>query len=150
MGGLLMVTLYTDRLLLIVPVARIAGFAAWWAARVAAGQLEYDNPAVWPELVPAAGADDAPASHQWSYGCYTRPQLKIIAGRLAALTGITLPANWDTLTHEQRKQWGRSKQEEILAAVGVLVVPEINTDATWDRTDDALTAMSLKRRIARS
>lgn len=130
---------FTERITIILPVARVASFGAWWTANIDPS----DDCSAWPAL--NAAGDNSPATHRWCCTALTLPQVRKLMVRLCQASGITQPAQWDSWTRAQKRQWLLSNRAAIRAAIGVWIGSADN-DQAWERFDDHLDTMTLKRR----
>ena len=134
-----MPTQFTERLTIILPVARVAAFGSWFRANIDPN----DDCSTWPAL--NAAGDAAVATHVWSSGAYTMPQLKLLMRRLCAASGVTEPAGWDSFTRAQKRQWLLDNRGQVRSASGIWV-GHCDNDGVWERFDNHLDTMTLKRR----
>jgi hypothetical protein len=65
--------------------------------------------------------------------------------RLCQVSGITQPAQWDTRNRAQKRQWLLSNRAAIRTAIGVWI-GHTDNDQAWERFDDHLETMGLKRK----
>lgn len=138
-----MATSFIHRILLIVPVAKVAAVVAWLQANVDA-----TCPAdLGPELNASGLIADA-VTHNWQCGAWTDAQCKALLARLCNLASITPPTNnqWNNWTGAQKRAWLTSVHDAILGDFGVYVSLIDNQAGTWGDPNTALTAMGLKIR----
>lgn len=131
-----MATNYLHRVLLIIPAARINGINAYIKAQVdpAGGDWFTAN-------LSASGS--APATHAWCNAALTDVMGRKLLLRLVQQASIPEPADWDTKTRQQKKQWLLDQRATVRSRTGVWVVPMHNDDV-WDDPAEALTVMGLQ------
>lgn len=133
-----MPTQHIHRLLLVVPAARCAGLNAWVRANLDITGGDWFTPSL-----SATGA--APTTHAWASFALTDSQGKKLLMRLAQQSGLTQPANWDTMTRAQKKSWLISNRATVKSGIGVYIEPGENDVAGgWPDPQAVLTACGLK------
>jgi hypothetical protein len=130
---------FTERITIILPVARVANFGTWWQANIDPS----DDCTTWPAL--NAAGDNSPATHRWCCTALTLPKVRKLMVRLCQVSGITQPAQWDTRNRAQKRQWLLSNRAAIRTAIGVWI-GHTDNDQAWERFDDHLETMGLKRK----
>lgn len=131
-----MPTQHLHRLTIIVPAARCAALNAWIKANVDTTGGDWFTPSL-------SATGNEPATHAACGVALTEAEGKKLLGRLAAASGISQPANWDTMTRQQKKQWLMDQKAAIRSAIGVLVVGMEN-GGEWIPSKDSRTEMALK------
>jgi hypothetical protein len=136
-----MPTQYQHRLILIVPVAKVATVVTWFQANIGANSVPAD---LGPGLN-ATGLAADPVTHNWSDGSYTDAECKAILAKLCQLAGVTPPTNaqWSGWTGVQKRSWLGSVRAAILSGYGVYVTLADNSDV-WDDPAAALAALGLQ------
>lgn len=132
-------TNFSERIVIILPVARVASFSVFWKNNIDPN----DDCTTWPAL--NATGDDAAATHVWCCTSLTLVEIRKLMVRLCLASGITQPAAWDSWTRAQKRQWLLSNRAAIRTAIGVWIGRSDN-DGTWEKFDDHLATMGLKRR----
>jgi hypothetical protein len=138
-----MPTLHALRILLIVPLARVAAVVSWFQANIGPNSVPSDlGPALNPSGLPA----DA-VTHRWCSGAWTDSEAKQILAKLCDLAGVTKPTNaqWNGWARQQKVNWLLSVQAGLYAGYGVWVQLMFN-DADWDASADALAAVGVQVR----
>ena len=133
-------TQFQHRLLIIVPVARQAAFNTWWAVNidtVGAGDKTFTT------SLNASGLEADPPTHYWACMSLTSAELKKVVLRLLQLAGITPPADWDTFTRDEKRDWLRGQIPAIRTAIGVRLLVDDN-DRQWDDYSAVLGRAGLK------
>lgn len=131
-----MATNFGNRLLVIVPAARVAGLNAFIKAGI--------DPTGGDWFTPNLSANgQLPATHAWASAAATEGQAKAFAQRVCQQASITLPDDWDTKTRAQKLAWVLSVRDQVYSTIGVYVAPMIN-DGVWTDPQDALTATGLQ------
>lgn len=133
-----MATNYVHRVLLAIPNARKAAVVAWWDANIDPGQ----GATTWSVGLSATG--NLPAVAWWCSVALTDDQLRTLAIQLCAMANITPPANWGSLTIQQKRQWVIDNAPAIQTATGMRIVRDDN-DAAWSDPDTLLAAAGLQR-----
>lgn len=134
-----MPTQYLHRLLFVVPAASVTAFNTWIRNNLDASGGDW-------LVANLSASGSAPFSHGWCCFAATIPELKKVMQRLCTLASITPPADWDTKTKAQKKQWLVDQRQPIQTATGIRV-HEMNNDGVWDNVQLALTAMGLQTPI---
>lgn len=119
-------TQYLHRLLLIIPAANQAAMNNFWAQQIdtdGAGHLTF--------TVGLSASGTGVPSHYWTSTALTPAQLRKVMVRLCNLAVISQPANWDTMTRQEHKQWFGQQKPTIRANIGVRVQLSDN-DGAWD------------------
>jgi len=125
-------TSYIRRVFFIIRQSQRASFNTWWAANIdtgGAGDQTFS--------VPLSATGNLPATHWGACGAFTDSQFKQIVQLLITLTNnvptgsITLPANWDTMTQAEKRDWLRSQIPTIRSVLGVTILADDN-DGVWD------------------
>jgi hypothetical protein len=130
---------YLHRLLLIVPVGKIAAVASWFQANLGTDSIPTN---LGPGLS-ASGA--APATYAWLCGSYSDGECKAILTKLCQLAAVTPPtvAQWNGWVQDQKISWLKSVQAGILSGYGAYVTLADN-GAAWDNPAAALQTMGLR------
>lgn len=125
-------TQHLHRILLIAPAARCAALNTW--------VRNNRDPTGSGWFVPSLSATGAaPATYAVACWSDTDAGLRTWGLRLAAMAGISLPADWDERTRQQKKQWITSQRGTIWDAIGVWVYAWHN-DADWTAEEGSLDA----------
>lgn len=132
-----MATQKLHRLVIITPAARRAAINTFFAT-----QLDEGGDAFTVGLNASGSQDDA-ITHYWNNRSYTPQELKKLMQRLCNLANILPPADWDTITRQQRKQWLLNQRQTIRNATGIWIMVADN-DKQWDDPNGGLLAMVLK------
>lgn len=133
-------TSFQHRIIVIVPVAKVAAVVAWLTANI--------DPNTDPQLGPALNATGLatdPATYRWCDGSYVDADCKAILLKLCQLASVTPPTGpqWNGWTQAEKIAWLKSVQSAILAGYRAYVTLADNA-GTWDDPSAALAAMSLK------
>ena len=131
-------TLHQYRILLIVPVAKVTVVVNWFNATFGADAV----PAGLGPGLSASG--NAPATHNWCNGANVEVNAKQIVNQLCTMAGTPPPADWDTMTQEERIAWVNGAKAQLLSKAGIYVDLSDNT-GDWPDPEAALAAMGLKR-----
>lgn len=134
---------FPHRLLIVIPVGRIALFRTWWLSKARTGELPHDDPAQWVGVNASGNTKDA-ITHRMSCGVYTRDQGTVLLKRMAEMSGQAVPANWDKMTDDEKKIWTYATRDAVYTTTGVWIVPEHAERPKID-ADTVLAEKSLKR-----
>lgn len=136
-----MATLFQHRIVLVVPAAKVAAVVAWFQQNIGATSVPAD---LGPGLN-ASGLPTDPITHRWCSGAWNDGDCKAILAKLCQLAGVTPPTNaqWTGWNRAQKITWLKGVQAGLLSGYGVYVMLSPQ-DGTWDRAEDALTALGLK------
>jgi hypothetical protein len=136
-----MATLHTFRIIVIVPVAKVAAVVSWMQTNLGANAVD---PLLGPGLN-ASGLAADPVTCRWCNGAWRDAEAKAILSKLCQLAAVATPtaAQWDNATRAQKINWLKSVQASIRTNYGVFVTLAGN-DSVWDDPDAALAAMGLK------
>ena len=132
-------TQFIRRLFVVIPNASKASFNTWWANNIdtgGAGDKTFS--------IPLSATGNLPATYWGACTALTDAQFKTAAQRLCTLANITFPANWESMTRNEKRDWLRSQIVPIWQAIGVGIRVDDN-DATWSDYDAALASVNLKR-----
>lgn len=136
-----MATLFQHRLILVVPVAKVAAVVSWMQANVGATSVPAD---LGPGLN-ASGLAADPVTHRWCSGAWQDNEAKAILAKLCQLAGVTPPTNaqWNVWNRAQKISWLSSVRAGLLSGYGIYVglCPQ---DGAWDPTNTILDNMELK------
>jgi hypothetical protein len=128
------------RLVMVVPVARVAAVGSWWAANV---HPENDWSAQ-PEL--NAAGDGSPATHRWASTALSDADLKAVLAKVCQIASVTPPTNaqWNGWTRQQKVAWLQSVRDALFAACGIwLDLCQQDGGAAWNDPAAALTRCGL-------
>lgn len=131
-------TIHLHRLLVIIPASSQASFNTWCINNLNEGGLAFTVG------LNATGLAADPITHYWNCRAYTNAELKLIVNRLCVLSGLTLPANWDTRTRAQKKAIVASNLDTIKTQVGIADIRFDDNDGVWSSYSAALAATGLK------
>ena len=133
-------TNFIHRILLIVPVAKVAVVVAWFQANVGANAVDVN---LGPGLSPTG---IAPATHNWCSGSFIDNDCKAILAKLCQLASVTPPTGptWAGWTQAEKIAWLLTVQAGILAGYGAWVTLSDNT-GVWASSEAALSTMGLQR-----
>jgi len=139
-----MPTNFQYRLIIIVPVAKVAAVVAWLQANIDPNT----DANLGPPLNPSGLFADA-ITHRWCCGSFVDSDCKAILVKICQLAGVATPtpAQWDNATKAQRISWLVSVQAAILSGYGAWIDLAGNAN-TWNDPQAALGAMVLKVRAA--
>lgn len=132
-----MATAYIHRVLWIIPASLQAQVNTWLHNNV-----DLTGGDTFTVGLSATGA--LPATHYWSCGAYTIPELRKIAARLCVMASLTLPAGWDTYTRQQKKQWFVSNVPTIRTRTGIKAIVLDDNDGAWSDYGAVLASAGLK------
>lgn len=132
-----MTTLHLHRFTCIVPAARVNALNSWIANNLDSTGSN------WLVLRLDTVNGDM-MTHAWFSAAFTNGEFKKVAMRLCNLANIDLPANWDSLTRNQKKAWLISQRATIRTNTGIYFQSS-DGDGVWDSPDDALSATNLQR-----
>lgn len=137
-----MPTQHVHRLIIVVPVAKVAAVVAWLQTNIGANCVPSD---LGPGLNASGLAADA-ATFRWCCASFTELECREILKRLCVLASVTGPTNpqWTSWTGAQKRSWLASVQAAVLSGFGVYVRLADNVGA-WDNASALLTAGGLKR-----
>lgn len=132
---------YLHRILLIVPVAKVAAVVAWLQANV--------DPTCPANLGPglnASGLAADPVTYRWQCACWNDLQCRQILTKICQLATTTPPTinTWNSWTGPQKRTWLLSVRAAILTGYGALVNLAAN-DGNWDDFKAILAAAGLKQ-----
>lgn len=133
-----MATQHIYRLIFLIPANARNATLVWWRANI--------DPAETFGAGLNVGGGGGAATHYWLCAALTAAELKRIALRLCTLSGITPPADWDTMNRGQRKQWLLGQRPAIRTATGIRIRLSDN-DGVWDAPDEELAQAGLKRKF---
>jgi hypothetical protein len=135
------VTAFPHRILLVVPVAKVAAVVAWFQANVGANSVPAD---LGPGLN-ASGLAADPVTFRWCCGAWVDADARAILAKLCQLAAVTPPtlATWTGWNGAQKRSWLLSVQSAILSGYGAFVTLADNGGA-WDDPQAALAALGLK------
>ncbi len=133
-------TNFVHRILLIVPVAKVAAVVTWFQVNVGANAVDTG---LGPGLS-ATGA--APATHNWMSGSFIDNDCKAILAKLCQLASVTPPTGptWNGWTQVEKIAWLLTVQAAILSGYGAFVTLSDNT-GIWSDSSTALSTMGLLR-----
>lgn len=133
-----MPTQYIARVLWAIPAASQAAYNTWTKNNLdpVGGEFTF--------TVGYSATGNAPATFYISCGSYTLSELKKIVLRLCQLSGIALPANWDTMTRAQKWSWFRAQIPAIKTATGIRGLLLDDNDGTWSDYAALIAAAGLK------
>lgn len=131
-----MATQLIRRVLFLVPDARKNALVTWWLANVDATDINLLS-------VGLSTTGNAPATHWASCAALTDIQFKKVMQRLCNLASITPPANWDSMTRDEKRDWLRSQITPIRQSTGIGIRVDDN-DNGWDDYQAAITAAGLR------
>lgn len=132
-----MATQHLHRLVVIIPAAHRTALNNFFATQLDEGG---DAFTIW---LNASGSNQDAITHYWNNRSYTPAELKKLMQRLCNLANITPPADWDTMTKQQRKQWLLDQRQAVRDATGIWVMAADN-DGQWDNPQDGLAHESLQ------
>jgi hypothetical protein len=140
-----MATQTVHRILLIVPVAKVAAVVAWLQTNIGANSVPAD---LGPALNPSGLAAD-PVTHRWCCGGWTDIEAKAILAKLCQLASVTPPTapTWSGWTQAQKIAWLKTVQAAVLAGYGAFVALSDNA-GTWDDPTTILSTLGLKVQAA--
>jgi len=124
------------RVLFLVPDARKAAMVTWWMANVDASDTNLLS-------VGLSATGSAPATHWAACAALTDVQFKKVMQRLCNLASITPPANWDSMTRTEKRDWLRSQIVPIWQRAGIGIRVDDN-DGTWDDYRAAVATAGLR------
>lgn len=127
------------RLLCIVPAARVAAFNTWIRNNLDPSGSD------WLTLNLSASGS-APFTHAWFSVQLTDVEFIKVVRRLCAQASISVPADADSYTPQQKKTWLVNKRQDIQTAIGIYI--RANVAENWDSPDAALTTLGLKRQVS--
>ena len=136
-----MPTQFTERLTIILPVARVGMFGTWFKANIDPN----DDCSTWPALNAVGGVGSAAATHVWASGAFTPAQHRALMQRLCTMAVVVFPPLWDSWTRAQKLTWLLTTRGLIRTATGIWVGHCDNAGA-WERFDDHLVTMGVQRR----
>ncbi len=128
------------RLLMVVPVNRVAAVAGWLAANI---DPETDLN-IGPRLN-ATGLAADPVTHRIACGAFTDVEAKAILLRICQLASVTPPTapQWTGWTKAEKIAWLVSVRNALVAGFGVWLGLMGNEDS-WDDVDGILANLNLK------
>jgi hypothetical protein len=134
-------TIYTWRIVLIVPVAQVAAVGAWFAANISPNAVPAN---VGPPLNPSGLAGD-PVTHRWCNGGWTESEARAIIVKAANLAGVAVPsaATWAGWNRSEKIAWLRSVQANLWANAGIWLALTQNEGGA-DFAADELAGRGLK------
>lgn len=135
-----MPTQHVHRLHLVVPTSRCAALNAWVRANLDPTGADWFTP-----TLSATGL--APYTHAECSVSLTDAEGKKLLTRLATVSGIQAPADWDSRTRAAKKAWLASQRAAIDSAIGVLVTG-MDNDGVWADPASSRAEKSLTRRLA--
>lgn len=140
-----MATLYTLRLIVIVPVGKVDAVVNWMHNNLGQDSVP-DN--LGPGLN-ATGSPDDPVTHRWCSGAWQDGDAKAILVRLCQLASAYTPTNaqWNSWSRMQKITWLRSVRDTVLENYGAYLDLCGNAGA-WNPPSDSLTAMGLRSIVA--
>lgn len=132
-------TLYDDRVLLIVPAARVAAVVAWIQANI--------DPSCPANLGPglcAAGDATKTVTHRWQSAAWADADARQLLARMCHIASVTPPgpAQWRGWTLAQKRSWLAGVRAAVLAASGIYAQFS-DGPGDWDSPPDALAALGL-------
>jgi hypothetical protein len=135
-----MSTNHEHRILLIVPLNRVAAVVSWLVANV--------DPTCPANLGPglcAAGDATKTVTHRWQSAAWSDPDARQLLGRLCQLASITPPTlqTWNGWTGAQKRSWLASVRNAIRTNYGVYIQLSDGPGA-WDDPTAALAALGLQ------
>ena len=132
-----MQTLYQNRLILIIPANRCAALNAWVKANIDPTGADWFTPTL-------SANGQAPATHAWANFALTDEQSETWWTRLTQISGMQKPANWKTMTRQEKKTWVISNRAAIQAGAVVKDVEPIFNTETWTDPQTVLTRAGLQ------
>ena len=140
-----MATAHLHRLLAIVPEARVAGFNTFFKNNA---DLDPDGgERTFTMMLNPSGSAANPVTHRWAFMALTNPGIRRVVVRVCQDAGLAFPADWDTRTRAQKRQWFLDNAAAILAAIGCRLF-HCDNDGGWTDAAAELTAAGLKKRRA--
>lgn len=131
-------TLFSHRLLILIPAARQAAINTFWA-----NQIDTDGAGDQTFTIGLSPTGTPPVTHYWA-SCALRPiDLARIVTRLCTLAGIADP-NLGGLTRQQILTWLQNNLPTIRTNTGIAAVRDDN-DAAWSDPDTLLQQIGLQR-----
>lgn len=133
-------TNYIHRLIIIIPASRQSAFNTFFKNNIdtVGGERTFSVGLNY------SGLASSPITHYWAGISLTDIELGRIMIRLAQLSGISEPSNWDSMTRLQKLSWVLDNRVSILSAIGVRIFRD-DIDGEWTRGVDALTEHSILR-----
>jgi hypothetical protein len=132
-----MATNFIHRIILVVPAARVAAFNTWVRNNLDAAGADWLAASL-------SVLGSAPATHALCNAALVPADCLKVLRRLCTLAAVTPPADFDTYTRAQKKQWVVDSRAAIRAATGIRVFLADN-DGAWDSVGDVLSAAGLQR-----
>lgn len=136
-----MATQWLNRVLLAIPAAQRATYNAWWANNI---DTDGAGNRTFTAGLNATGLSTDPVTYYVANTALTNQQLRKIIVRLCALAGLTIPADWDTYTRQQKRQWLAANWPTIRQRTGVRAMVLDDNDGAWSDYTAAITAEGLK------
>lgn len=135
----MMPTLHVHRLLIVVPLNRIAAVAGWIQANVDSTCPNNIGPALCSVNDPAQSI-----THRWQSAAWTDQQCRQILFRLCDLAGVAKPtlAQWNGWNGAQKRTWLVSIRNSILSGYGIYIQLS-RGDGDWDNSQNALDSLGL-------
>ena len=130
-------TNYIFRCLIVCPAANRAAFNTWIL-----NNLDPTGGDWFVASLSAAGNVGDTPTHYWCNAALTAAEFKKLMQRLCTLASITAPADWDTMTRQEKKRWLLGQRAAIRTATGIRVLP-MDNDGVWDSPQDELAAAGL-------
>lgn len=132
-------TTHLHRLVLLVPVNRVAAVVGWLQANVGVNSVPSD---LGPGLSPT-GAD--PATYRWCCASFTDLECREILKRLCQLASVTplTNAQWNGSTGSQKRTWLASVRNAVWTGYGVWITLADNP-GQWDNAQAVLAGRGLK------
>lgn len=96
----------------------------------------------WLDGTGYSATGNAPATHYVFNAALTIPEFRAIGVQLLQMSGLSLPADWDAKTREEKFAWFRARVPTIRTQTGIRLRVFAN-DGTWDNPQDELAAAGL-------
>ena len=137
-----MATLHQFRLVVIVPVGKMAAFAAWYQANIDPD----DYCSRWAGL--NLTGDASAATHQWASMALKDAELKAILLKAAQIGGVTPPTNaqWTSWDLAAKAAWVNSVRAALFTTAGIYLDLCDNAGGVFTDPDSIIQVVALRRR----